>query len=126
MEDARIFGVLSGEPDAPRVAYLGRGTEVAPDMLEGLGSLKPTEVFRFAGRCEESRCSHFDGARCTLAQRLKAALEPVVEKLPPCSIRPTCRWYMEQGPGICLRCPQITTLNTAGPESLREAATPPT
>ncbi|MGH8308995.1 MAG: hypothetical protein ACRETX_04285 [Steroidobacteraceae bacterium] len=83
-------------------------------------------MFRFAAKCEERRCSHFDGAHCTLAARIRQSLMPVVDRLPPCTVRPTCRWYAEQGGSICLRCPQIVTLNVAsGDDVLRQAATPP-
>ena len=125
MQDARVIGVLSGEARSPRVAYLEPGVSLEPAMRAALGPLQPTEVFRFAARCEEHRCGHFDGQRCTLALRLEASLAPVVERLPACSIRPSCRWFLERGPEICRRCPQVVTLNADGPAELRAAATPP-
>ncbi len=130
MEGARVFGVITGDSQDPRVGYLERpveldsalGAELAP-LLEGVA---PTQVLRIAARCEEKRCGHFDGARCTLAGRIRAALAPVAAQLPPCAIRSSCRWYAEQGREICLRCPQITTLNVGSEDAvLREAATPP-
>jgi len=126
MEDARIFGVRSGTSDSPRTAYLERGVEVEESVVEDLDGLAPTEVFRYAARCEEKACSHFNGSRCTLAQRLRVALKPVTKTLPPCSVRDTCRWYAEEGAEICFRCPQVVTLNVASEdEGLRAAATPP-
>jgi len=126
MENARIFGVLSGDLGAPRVAYLAHDAVVDEATLASLDGVAPTEVFRFSAKCEERRCSHYDGVHCTLAERIKSALKPVVDRLPPCTVRPTCRWYLEQGGEICLRCPQVVTLNVAsGDEALRHAATPP-
>ncbi len=130
MEGARVFGVLTGAPDAPRVGYLERAlpldSELSAELAPVLEGVSPTQVLRIAARCEEKRCGHFNGVRCTLADRIRAALPPVVEQLPPCAIRSTCRWYAEQGREICFRCPQITTLNVGSEDTvLREAATPP-
>ncbi len=36
-------------------------------------------------------------------------LDPVVSGLPRCAIRPTCRWFREQGRAACIRCPQVVT-----------------
>jgi hypothetical protein len=126
MLEARVFGVVAPGAPHPRVGYLAEPTPLTPELLDLLGDIKPTEVLRIAAHCEESRCSHFDGAHCTLAKRLKEALAPVTERLPPCTIRSTCRWYAEQGGEICLRCPQIVTLNAgSGDANLRAAAAPP-
>lgn len=86
MEGARIFGVLSGTPEEPRVAYLTPGVEVDGDVALGLGELAPTQVFRYAARCGQGRCCHFDGQRCTLAQRIVSQLPIVVDALPVCQI----------------------------------------
>lgn len=124
MKDARVLGVLSGTPEAPRIAYLKPGATVSASMLEKLGVLAPTEVLRFAAQCEEHRCVHFDGSRCRLAKRIVATLEPVVDALPPCQIRPTCRWYAEEGAAACYRCPQVVTLIPHGDDALNRAARP--
>jgi hypothetical protein len=105
---SRIFGVMTGPPEARRVGYLTETVEPTPDLLAMSGAAKPTELFRIAAPCAKSACIHFNGS-CTLAQRIVASLAPVVSSMPPCQIRPTCRWYLEQGGGACLRCPQIAT-----------------
>ncbi|MCC7013346.1 MAG: hypothetical protein IT454_12350 [Planctomycetes bacterium] len=126
MDEARVFGVVTEEREGQRIAYLAPETNVDPALLAGLDGVAPTEVFRFSAKCETSRCSHFDGARCTLAERIKRALAPVVDRLPACTVRATCRWYLEQGGEICLRCPQVVTLNVGSTDSvLRQAATAP-
>lgn len=109
MKGARVFGVLSGSEEAPRVAYLKPGARIAQSMLARLGNVAPTQVFRFAATCEEGRCTHFDGARCKLGERVATQLVSVVDTLPPCQIRASCRWFAEQGGAVCLRCPQIVT-----------------
>ena len=126
MEDAHAFGVILGTPDAPRVAYLER-TLPLPDVLGAIGEVPPTMVLRIAGNCETSRCAHYSGSCCTLAERCDEQLEPVVSFLPRCAIRSRCRWFAERGGSICHRCPQVVTLN--GPATIdatmQQVATPP-
>jgi len=125
MSGARIFGVLGGSDAEPRVAYLKPGVRVPKSMLAQLaGRVEPTEVFRFAASCEEHRCSHFDGTRCQLGERIARELDPVVDALPPCQIRATCRWFAEQGGAVCLRCPQIVT-RVPGDDALSRIAVTP-
>jgi hypothetical protein len=83
-----------------------------------------SQVFRLAARCEETKCSHFDGARCQLAVRIAKLLPEADEKLPACVIRPECRWFRQEGRAACLRCPQILTGNSEADERLQEVAGP--
>jgi len=110
MENARVFGVVSGTATVPQIAYLKTDATVEPAVLQGLGKLEATHVFRFSAKCEESRCAQFDGESCGLGRRIVSGLDPVVDELPSCQIRPTCRWYAENGKPACLRCPQVVTL----------------
>jgi hypothetical protein len=123
MEDARVFGVVTASSDGPRVAYLKRDAEVGPDEMAMLGEVDPIRVFRFSGKCESGRCGQFDGQHCGLAKRIAEQLAPVVDALPSCQIRPTCRWYHEVGAAACMRCPQVVTLVPPEMNGLRAAAT---
>ena len=125
MDGARIFGVVGGTPEEPRIGYLQRQAVVDGPMLARLGSVPTIQVFRFAASCEESRCVHFDGAHCSLAKRIVRKLEPVVDALPSCLVRATCRWYAEQGGEVCRRCPQVITMIPRADDKLNEAALPP-
>jgi hypothetical protein len=124
MEGAQIIGVIAGDPDAPQIAYLERGVDIDLGVAANLGELAATEVFRIAAKCETSRCCHFDGARCALAGRIVQQLPEVVELLPRCKIRPTCRWFAEQGGAACRRCPQVVTMIPRGDTALNHAAMP--
>ncbi|MBV8687348.1 MAG: nitrogen fixation protein [Alphaproteobacteria bacterium] len=124
MAEARIFGIVAGTPEEPRVAYLKADASVTGEMVEALGPLQPTQVFRYAARCEESRCAHHDGTRCSLGARIAAMLPPVAATLPSCQIRPTCRWHAEIGGAACLRCPQVVTSVPEAQATLREVAAP--
>lgn len=122
MQDARIFGVIGGTAAEPRVAYLKKKAEVTPEMLAKLDGIDPTRVFRYSARCENGRCAQYEGGRCSLAQRIVDQLAAVVDDLPSCQIRDTCRWFAEQGGQACLRCPQVVTLVPSDQNALRQAA----
>jgi hypothetical protein len=125
MPDARILGVLSGgAADQPRLSYLNEVVAAEPDILAMAAPAAPTEVFRFSAHCEGDKCVHFDGERCQLAVRIVEMLPEVTEYLPPCTIRPSCRWYQQEGRSACLRCPQIATLNIHADTQMQLVASP--
>lgn len=127
MAEPQLLGVVSGGPDEPRLAYLNAHVPATPDVLQMAEPVAPTEVFRLAARCEEKHCTHFDGAQCRLAARIVSMLPAVTETLPPCVIRPSCRWHRQEGRAACLRCPQIVTLNVDADVRLADVAgVPPT
>jgi hypothetical protein len=105
-----------------RVAYLTRTLPVSDKVLAAAGTAKPTEVLRIASACMGSGCRHFDGADCRLAGRVARMLEPVVNGLPQCAIRPSCRWYRQEGKAACVRCPQMVTDLRASDERQRAVA----
>lgn len=123
MRGARAFAVVGDTRDRPRVAYLKKDAVVDEAMLAELGDIAPTRVFRFAAACEESGCAQYRDGCCSLGRRLAEQLDPVVDALPSCQIRPTCRWHAEQGGAACLRCPQVVTLVPHG-SALSKVARP--
>jgi len=110
MEGARPFGVISGTPKETRIAFFKKSALDAFDWREKFSTSDATRLFRFGARCDEHRCGHFNGSTCSLGARVKQGLPAVVDALPPCLIRPKCRWYAEQGGEVCLRCPQVVTM----------------
>lgn len=124
MEGARIFGLVSGTPEEPRISYLARGVEIEPGAFTELLPVTPTQVFRFAAQCEGSKCAHFGNGRCSLAQRLVEHLDEVVDALPQCQIRPSCRWFAEQGGAACRRCPQVISMIPKNADVLNAVARP--
>lgn len=125
MEDARAIGLVSGSASAPRIAYLKAEAVIPAAALPRLEGVATVEVFRLAARCEEHRCAQFADGRCSLGQRLVDGTDPVVDALPSCTIRDTCRWFAEQGAPACLRCPQVVTLIPRGNDKLSRAAALP-
>jgi hypothetical protein len=124
MAQSRIFGVMGGSVEEPRVMYLDQTTPATGDVLALAGPVKPIEVFRIAATCVESACRHFDGKDCQLAARIVQILPVVTEALPACRIRQDCRWFEQEGRSACLRCPQVITQNYTPNEEMVRAATP--
>jgi hypothetical protein len=124
MAGVRVLGVISRDGEAPRLDYLNEVVEATPEILEAAAPAAVSQVFRLAARCEESKCTHFDGTRCQLAVRIAKLLPEADEKLPACVIRPECRWFRQEGRAACLRCPQIMTGNSEADERLKEVAGP--
>jgi hypothetical protein len=108
-DDARIFGMMTGAPEAHRVGYLTEALPVSDKLLALAGSAKPTELYRIAAPCAKGNCKHFKSNACTLAQRIVDGIPAVVNALPACQIRSTCRWFRQEGKAACVRCPQVMT-----------------
>ena len=124
MAGLRLLGVIEGSGPGARVAYLNESVAVTDDLLASSHPLPPARIFRLAASCEESRCTHFDGHRCNLVTRIVNVLPAVVNELPVCLIRSTCRWHQQEGASACVRCPQVVTELHDPTDSLRRAALP--
>ncbi len=124
MQNCRVLGVVQpSDTAAPgTLVYLNQILPATREVLAMAAPAQPTEIFRLAATCEESKCSHFDGKDCRLATRIVAGLPEVVDALPPCIIRKDCRWYSQEGGAACRRCPQVTTVNYDATAALREIA----
>ncbi|MFV0301789.1 MAG: hypothetical protein ACK5IP_13105 [Paracoccus sp. (in: a-proteobacteria)] len=109
MPGAQVLGVVQRGTEGQALAYIGGKAPVTDDLLAAAGDVPPTLVYRFAAPCVAGKCQHFDGLRCQLAQRIVDGLQPVVDRLPACAIRRTCRWFAQEGGEACSRCPQVVT-----------------
>jgi hypothetical protein len=69
MANCQVLGVLTECEEGPRLSYLNERLAVTDEVLAMAAPAKPTKVFRFAATCEESKCTHFDGHDCQLAER---------------------------------------------------------
>jgi len=125
-DGARVIGVVGGTPERPETAYLDQAQPVTEEILELAGPVAPAEVFRFAAPCANAACGHYDGAehKCRLAEKTVRWVEQAVDSLPKCSIRASCRWWQQEGPAACRRCPQVVTINFAPSKTMRDAADP--
>lgn len=119
-----VLGVVLGTSDEPRTSFLAEPLPVTEQVLELALPASPTEVFRFAAPCATNRCRHFDGETCRLVTRIVQRLPEIVADVPTCRIRPSCRWWAQEGRNACLRCPEIVTMSTNPSDELRYAADP--
>ena len=124
MPDSKVFGIIGGTVDEPRLAYLKQPLPVTDEVMALSGSVTPAEVFRTAAPCAEKSCQHFDGTNCRLAMQVVEKLTTAVEQLPPCSIRSNCRWWQQEGKAACMRCPQVITDNYSPSEVIKQVAKP--
>jgi hypothetical protein len=122
MDNCRVLGVVDREGPAPRIVYLNEILPATDDVLALSGTVKPTEVFRLSATCAEHKCPHFDGSDCQLATRIVKILPPVVDALPPCTIRKDCRWFSQEGAAACKRCPEVTTVTYDLSPTVREVS----
>lgn len=129
MPGSAVLGVVLGTVEQPRVAYLEQPQPATAELLALAGPVAPTEVFRFSAPCAGKACQHFDGTDCRLAARIVERLPAVVDTLLACTLRPACRWWLQEGEAACRRCPLVTTESYGAAEvaeELRLAADPAT
>jgi hypothetical protein len=124
--DAVAFGVVTGSTDAPDMVPLIPPLPVTDELLAMAAPVSPGEVFRFAGRCIQDGCRHWEGntQRCRLVAKTVALAPVVVEKLKPCAIRSDCRWWRQEGKAACVRCPQVASSDPSRTGVMKLAASP--
>src|SRR5262245_55151771 len=122
MAESRVFGVVGGTVETPRLRYLKQTLPVTESIVALASPVQPTEVFRIAAPCAGHACRHFDGVKCQLAARVVHLLPTVTDVPPPCKIRPECRWWQQEGKAACKRCPQVITEYYQPTDLLRQAA----
>lgn len=119
-----VFGVIAGAADNARVTWIDEPVPVTSELLALTAPVHPTQVLRIAAPCQEKACCHFNGTDCRLATRLVQLMPAVVESLPPCRIRPDCRWFRQEGSAACRVCPQVVTYCVEPSPAMNAAATP--
>jgi hypothetical protein len=125
-QGSQLIGVVGGTAQTPEVAYLPEPQPITEELLALAQPVKPTEVFRFAAPCACSGCGHYaaEQAKCKLAEKVVRWAPVVVDKLPACSIRASCRWWQQEGKAACMRCPQVVTESFKSSEAIINAANP--
>lgn len=118
---AQVLGVV----EEGGLAYVAGHMPVTAPLLKVAGPVPPTALFRFAAPCATGACTHFEGGACQLARRIARGMAPVVDRLPACAIRPTCRWHAQEGAEACRRCPQVVTrIDSPDPAMIEIAGMP--
>lgn len=124
--NAVAFGVVGGTVESPELIPLIPPQPVTPELLELAAPVYAAEVFRFAATCAKGACKHWEESseRCRLVARTVQFVPSTTEKLKPCAIRPTCRWFKQEGKAACIRCPQLASSDPARSEAGKRAAMP--
>ena len=124
-EGAQLLGVVEGEPGAPRRKYVKPRPGSPPIRARVPPELRPEEVFRVTAPCRGTGCPQFAGGRCGVARAAARHLQEVEERaLPACTLRPDCRWWVDEGVAACRRCPTVVTADTARAGTAYAAAIP--
>jgi hypothetical protein len=118
--EKRIFAINGGTPEAPRVGYLPEPVLLTQAMVDAWkeAPIIPGEVYRIAGTCKREGCGHWkaNAERCGLIDRWLVNLDPVVENLPDCPIRSTCRAFRQARGAACVRCVGFVTSTVHSPD----------
>lgn len=116
MAQAQPLGVYFGSARAVRLTFLARPTAETLNWREYVAERHALRVFRFSARCDGAACAHGRGGRCGLGDQVMAKTVPVADAVSLCAIRDRCRWRIENGPAVCLRCPQVTDTAQGSPD----------
>lgn len=102
---AHLVGVV--QPSG-RVAFLPPGGRVDEEFSRLASAPQSTVRFRYASRCAESGCAHWQGRSCAALDEVRAHLAPFAQTIAPsCAIRPQCRWHQQAGDAACAVCPLV-------------------
>lgn len=107
---AVLLGVVNQHGE---VGMLSQRIEIDVNFIETAQQGRDlSHRFRFASPCATKGCANWSGHHCMVLDiaRQLAHIEPLDHPaLPACSIRPTCRWFMQEGGEACKICPKINT-----------------
>ena len=104
---SKLLGIV--KPDNS-VDILEQPMEVDDHFVEVANKGKAAEQkFRFVNKCLKSGCEQWTGETCGVIKRIVDAMDDFLNEapLPPCSIRPDCRWYDQEGAEACKVCPTV-------------------
>jgi hypothetical protein len=113
-----IFAVVVGEVAAPRVVFLHDPIPLSEEIFRLVAPFHPSEVFRITGTCVRERCKNFGDEFCHLG---KAAADELrsLSGYSACSIRGSCRWWLQEGRSACEGCSGVVTISK---ETIRTAS----
>ncbi len=110
---AKLLGAV-GEDG--RIKHLRTPLEIDKDFVaKARAKGVPEAKMRFAAPCQEGKCGHWTGDACGLIDKVMAHIEAEAPEMkavevPPCTIRASCRWYMQTGAQACLSCDLVVRL----------------
>ena len=90
------------------VSYLEEPVVVTSVFVEASKAGRaPEQRFRFTAPCAQSSCKNWKDERCGLIDEVERALAPQAQLNPEvraCSLRATCRWFLQKQEAACVAC----------------------
>ena len=111
-KNARLLGVRQEDG---KVAILPQPLQLDDTFIEIASQTAPAEQkFRFTNKCIEAGCAQWTGSRCGVSDQIVSVIDQLVtqHELPACGIRPSCRWFRQNGADACRVCPYVVTETT--------------
>lgn len=108
-EGALLLGIVGTNQE---VRMLAEPEPLTAELAEAVAAVdEPEKHFRFANRCVKSGCNQWHEGRCGVIDLVMSFNQHLTEaaSLPPCAIRPQCRWHKQAGSRACVVCPFIVT-----------------
>lgn len=104
--------LLLGVRQNGAIAILPQALQIDQEFIEKANEPTPAEQhFRFANKCVEAGCKQWANNKCGVIDKMQGFLDQVVvsDKLPECSIRHQCRWFLQSAAEACKICPYVIT-----------------
>ena len=108
------------------VAFISETVVIDADFVQvARAGRTPEKRFRFASPCQAKRCVQWSESRCGVidsvigSARLGPELQPT--SIANCSIRDSCRWFLQAGFEACQVCSFVITDPRTGSEAIAES-----
>lgn len=105
--------LLGVRQDNGTIAILPQPLKIDEDFINNARQslIPPEQRFRFTNKCIDKGCKQWNGKGCEVAERVIGFLNTIPENsgLPECSIRNSCRWFLQKGTEACKICPYVLT-----------------
>lgn len=104
-----LLGIVNGEG---KIDYLQTPVEISDSFVRvAHEGRSPEKRFRFTASCIEDGCKQWVEGRCTVADKVIAAIHSEIhdKPLPNCGIRASCRWFKQSGQTACAVCEHVVT-----------------
>ncbi len=106
---ALLIGIVGA---SGRIGIMRRPLPVDVDFLDAARKGRALEKrFRFSSPCLKSRCGQWSKGRCGVIDKV-IAIAPSLDasdRLQPCGIRGSCRWFAQSAAKACASCPEVVT-----------------
>ena len=105
--------LLGVRQDDGTIAILPQTLAIDEDFIKKVNEdqVPAEQKFRFTNKCIEEGCAQWTGKACGVIEKIVSYLDvlPTKEKLPACSIRKNCRWFLQREGDACRACIFVIT-----------------